>query len=249
MQAYQHTAGRLPSKVQCSMRIWDCQKYGEPATIDLDGRLHSLRFSPDGKSLIGALTVELKRRGQDSRIGGEVQSWDTTTFQRQRRLQGFGTWDLKRGKIAQNSGLPRVTGYQLALSPDATLLVTTHLDKIAIWNVGTGASRLLGSHPVAIYVVAFSSDGRTLATMVDDFGAGIVKLWDLKTVSDLKTGRLLANLKHGQPRTWVNGVAFSPDGSLLATASVWQGWLYLWKLPSDSRSVPRPVPIGVQFPR
>lgn len=245
VQAYHHVVGRRPPKARWSMRIWDCQRSRERVTIDLDGRLHhNLRFSPDGKSLVGALTVELKKRGQDSRVAGEVQLWDMTTFKRQKRLQGFGTWDLKRGRIAQNLGLPLgVSGYELALSPDAKLLVTTHLDKIAIWDVGTGASRLLGSHPVAVHVVAFSSDGRTLATMVDDFGDGIVKLWDLKT------GRLLANLKHGQQRTWVDGVAFSPDGSFLATASVRRDLLYLWKLPVDSRSVPRPVPIGVQLPR
>lgn len=245
VQAYQHTVGRLPPKLRCSMRIWDCQRSREQVTIDLDGQLHSLRFSPDGKLLVGALTVELKKRGRDSRVAGEVQSWDMATFKRQKRLQGFGTWDLtKRGQIVHNLGLPLGTqGYRLVLSPDAKLLVTTHLDKIAIWDVGTAASRLLGSHPVVVHAVAFSSDGGTLATTVSDFGDGIVRLWDLKR------GRLRANLKHGQQRTWVYSVAFSPDGSSLATTCVWRHGLYLWKLPVDSRFVPRPVPIGAQLPR
>jgi conflict system STAND superfamily ATPase/WD40 domain-containing protein len=73
----------------------------------------------------------------------------------------------------------------------------------------THASRPLIGHNYGVFGVAFSPDGRLLATPSDD---DTVQLWDVAT-----------GQPHGQPLTGhddaVFGVAFSPDGQLLATAS------------------------------
>ena len=63
------------------------------------------------------------------------------------------------------------------------------------------------AHAESILDVAFSPDGRTLATASRD---GTAKLWDLAR------GRTRATLDV-HPGRWVNAVAFSPDGTLVAT--------------------------------
>ena len=69
-------------------------------------------------------------------------------------------------------------------------------------------ARTLTGHAGTVWDVAFSPDGRLLATT--DFSATI-RVWDTAT------GRFLHVLTgHGE---WVSRVAFSPDGQLLATAS------------------------------
>ncbi|MBF8189972.1 PD40 domain-containing protein [Nonomuraea sp. K274] len=129
-------------------------------------------------------------------------------------------WDLSTGGPL---GEP-LTGHtsiadSMAFSPDGKTLATGSIEgAVRLWDVSTGrplGEVLTGDTPSS---VAFSPDGKNLAIAYNDDGT--VRLWDIST------GRRL-----GKPFTGHSGpirsVAFSPDGSTLASAGD-DGTVRLW---------------------
>jgi WD40 repeat protein len=78
-----------------------------------------------------------------------------------------------------------------------------------VWDAATGQELLtLRGHSGPVYGVAYSPDGKRLATASSDHTA---KVWDAASEQELLTLR-------GHSSS-VYGVAYSPDGKRLATAS------------------------------
>ncbi|HKB37932.1 MAG TPA: serine/threonine-protein kinase, partial [Gemmataceae bacterium] len=96
--------------------------------------------------------------------------------------------------------------------------------KVRLWNLSTDQPRaILSGHTRRVWSVAFSPDGKTLASVSGDWEQrqepGEVKLWDVPT------SKLLRNL--GRHSAVAFSVAFSPDGKLLASGG-WDHVVRLW---------------------
>ncbi|RMF66035.1 MAG: hypothetical protein D6742_10965, partial [Cyanobacteria bacterium J069] len=107
----------------------------------------------------------------------------------------------------------------IAFSPDGKLLATGDVNhEIHLWQVSDGKQLL--SLRVAegwVWSVAFSPDGRTLASSANRS----VHLWDVQTGACLRTFQGYSDR--------VFSVAFSPDGQSLATGSE-DHWVRVWQV-------------------
>ena len=128
--------------------------------------------------------------------------------------QDSSRWSLPEGAIARlgkgTIGTLRTRG-QIAYSPDGSRLAVASKVGVWIYDTATGAEvRLI----TGVYAasVAFSPDSRTLAAGSVGYDENTsVSLWDVATGN-------LTKMLTGQHRRSVTSVAFSPDGSTLASA-------------------------------
>ena len=163
-----------------------------------------IKFSPDGTTLAG--------------VTGETT---------------IGLWDAQTGET-QHTLKHKGAVTSMAFGPDSTTLVTGHANDIniiedydityestlTIYDVKTGLhTQTLSGHTDLVNSVAFSRDGKRLATGTDD---GILRLWDANA------GILKHTLTGHTSRIY--SIAFSPDGKTIATGSG-DGTVLLWEVP------------------
>ncbi len=113
-----------------------------------------------------------------------------------------------------------------AFSRDETILATGNdQGALSLWNTKTWQLLCLplSGHRLPIYRIAFSDDGRRIAT-AGGSGQEAVILWDVPT------RRPIATLQgDGENFNWIS---FSPDGNTIASVALDVGKLNLWRAPS-----------------
>ncbi len=143
-------------------------------------------------------------------------------------LGGVKVWSVASGTLISTYGAQNGWVAALALSPDGHWAACANESKeytafahehgplkeipvsVRIWNAETGKDRwVLPGHVVQVHRLAFSPDGRLLAS--GDYRT--TKIWDLST------GKCLRDLNQNDVRSGTqNGLIFSPAGDLLVTA-------------------------------
>ncbi|WP_329244384.1 helix-turn-helix domain-containing protein [Streptomyces sp. NBC_01478] len=185
--------------------------------LTVGGKVLSVAFSPDGRTLATGSTDEAMRlwdtatgtlRATLSDRAGGVRA---VAFSPDGRtladggMHGLELWDVATGTVRV-----RLTGRgqtaAVAFSPDGRTIAAASGTTVSLWDVASRKTRAtLKGHISTVRSVAFSPDGRLVATGSDD---GTTRLWNAETGKQ----RAVLTGNGGQ----VYSLAFSPDGQTLA---------------------------------
>jgi WD40 repeat protein len=208
---------------------WDTLR---PKSNTNDDPVWSISYSPDGQTLYAAGRLSRYKGRRTLFPPGWAGLFNGRTGREQRRLLGFT--EIVSGIVPTADGKYLITygseGYETAGAPDIR-------GEIKVWDANTFRLRYnLVGHDQRVKAASVSPDSRLLATVSSTDGRlehDTIKVWRLDT------GQAVASLNGhftpGDPEITkvlmvpvvVNGVAYSPDGKMLATCGC-DNLIHLW---------------------
>lgn len=187
-------------KIKKYIEIWNTQTRTNALRLPIQARVHSFRFSPDGRTLAMQGTIRSKN---EIEYGLQIRLWNIPA-------------NTETGSIVY-LGMHRQAnrGPFVAYGKGGILACSLNGSDILLFDVKSGKyMHTLRGHTNAVNSVSFSSDGAMLASASND---GTVRLWDTRNNRHVGTLDEKAYVERIVPQ--VHSVAFSVDGLKLASAS------------------------------
>jgi WD40 repeat protein len=225
------------------IRLWDAASGKEHWPREgHSGPVQALAFAPDGRTLVsGGLDCTIRfwdwSKGRElgrcedigeywgvealafATDGKSLVSMDKSTM-----TASFRVWDPVTRQEKSRFGEKALHVSHFVLMPDReTLAGACWNGAVGFWELTSGKLiRSIGKHKDRLVSLAVAPDGKTIAWAGGYQGMG---LWDAATGKDIV--RLLGSHHHVD-----SALAYSPDGTLLATASNSGDPIRLWDVPA-----------------
>ncbi len=223
--------------------IWDTATGELRSLLTGQGRTYSITYSPDGKSVALGGPDESTPRPQGrlrllemetSRVratfscglyGGRCAAFsEDGKLLVSGKFSGAMAWDVSTGEVKADLKTPTRVVCGIAVSPDGNSMALGDGDGTVVMidlptktvraeHRGHRSPERDQGHRSAVTSVAFSPDGKTLATSSRD---NDIKLWDVAT------GRETASFREGLGSGWADRscyIAFAPDGQTILSVS------------------------------
>lgn len=210
------------------LQVWPVGAHQPSTSVDFAGMdLWSVSWSSDGTRLAlgsspaSVLILDTTTWAQIQTVEGHP-SEDVAWSPAGNMLAGGGedgvwVWDLASG---QNTLAEECAAVDVAWSTEGTRLAASCEGIIYIWDAASGDEIVQLDHWAGVEAMAWSPDSTLLAAGTTD---GFTKIWDIAT------GEVIGSMRDYVGR--VDGVAWSADGEILASAGDQDGLLLIWEVP------------------